>query len=109
MQLGDFITKAQDIQAQLTMSAHPHKDNSLFERFLVELMKTNVHSFISSTFGTFNRFRKKNGIMNRYTGDNVDTIATDLIDGQAPAVLYLTDAKRESNSTTETLQHSKMV
>jgi hypothetical protein len=101
MQLVDFITKAQDIQAQLTMSAHSHDDNSLFERFLIELMKTNIHSFISTTFSAFNKFRKKHANMKRYTADNIDTIATDLIDGQAPAVIYLTDAQRESDSTTQ--------
>jgi hypothetical protein len=101
MQLVDFITKAQDIQAQLTMSAHPHEDNSLIERFLVELMKTNIHSFISATFSTFNKFRKKNANMKRYTADSIDTIATDLIDGKAPGVIYLTNAQRESDSTTQ--------
>jgi hypothetical protein len=33
MLLINFLSKAQDIQAQLTLSAHPQEDNTLFKQF----------------------------------------------------------------------------
>lgn len=99
MLLIRFISMAQDIQAQLSLSAHPHDDNTLFKQFITELVKTNVHSFVSATFSAFNRFQKQNGNMLRYTDESIDTVSTDLIDGKAPEVLYLNDKVHQTDST----------
>jgi hypothetical protein len=98
--INKFIALAQDIQSQLSLSAHPHDDNTLFKQFITELMKTNVHSFISAAFSAFNRFLKQNGNMLRYADESIDSVPTDLIDGKAPEVLYLTNKAHQSNSTT---------
>jgi hypothetical protein len=89
--LINFITSAQDIQAQLYLSTHPSNDNSLLKQFLTQLMKTNVHSFVGNIFGDFNCFIKDTGGNKKYTAHTVESISQNLIDGCAPDVLYLTD------------------
>ena len=98
MDLITFIARAQDIQAQLDLSGHPSSDNSLLQQFLSQLMKSNVHSYVSGTFSSFNRFNKHNGNMKRYTDDSIDSISQDLLDGGAPTVLHLTDSPDNATS-----------
>lgn len=91
MLLITFITKAQDIHAQLLISSHPSTGNTLFKQFLTELMKTNIHSHISGFLTEFNRFSKASANMDQYSKETIDTVSWYLIDGKAPEVLYLTD------------------
>ena len=91
MELVSFIAKAQDIQAQLELSGHPATDNTLLQHFLSQLMKSNVHSYISGTFSNLNRFNKQHGNMKPYTDDSIDSISQDLLDGGAADILRLTD------------------
>jgi hypothetical protein len=86
-----FITKAQDIRAQLVLSSHPVSNNNLFKQFLQELMKTNLHSYVSNFFLEFNNFSKASANMEPYTKQTIDTVSWYLIDGKAPEVLFLTD------------------
>lgn len=91
MLLIKFITSAQDIEAQLQLSSHPSQDNTLYKHFLQELMKTNVHQYVSTFFSDFNRFNKAHGGKEKYTIDTIDTVSRHLIDGKAPDILVLND------------------
>jgi hypothetical protein len=93
MLLINFLSKAQDIQAQLTLSAHPQEDNTLFKQFLTQFMRTNVHTYVSSVFKDFNKFSKRTGGRKRYENDTINSVSTDLIDAKADDVLYLKDYK----------------
>ena len=98
MLLIKFLSAAQDIQSQLSLSSHAAEDNSLFKQFLTELMKTNIHSFIGSIFGDFNRFNKLHGNVRKYSSETIDSVARFLIDGKAPDVLRLNDRVTDTST-----------
>eukprot|EP00956_Cyclotella_meneghiniana_P004598 scaffold5670_cov42-Cyclotella_meneghiniana.AAC.3 len=87
MLLITYITTAKDIELQLSFSAHPIEDNTLYSRFLNQLMKSNCHSFISHFFADFNKFLKQHGSKKRYREDSIETVSQYLLDSGAPSLL----------------------
>lgn len=94
--LINFIQQAKDIDLQLSFSAHPLEDNTLFGHFLKELMQTNLHSFVSHVFAAFNKFLKRHGSKKKYEDDTIDTVSQDLLDSDAPSTIIRLDTLNDS-------------
>eukprot|EP00956_Cyclotella_meneghiniana_P029670 scaffold72643_cov58-Cyclotella_meneghiniana.AAC.1 len=96
MKLINYITQAKDIDMQLSFSAHPIEDNTLYSRFLQQLMQTNCHSFVSQFFADLNKFLKRHGSKKRYREDSIETVSQHLLDAGAPSYLVTLDTLNAS-------------
>ena len=96
MLLITYITTAKDIDLQLSFSAHPIEDNTLYSRFLNQLMRSNCHSFVSHFFADFNKFLKQHGSKKRYREDSIETVSQYLLDSGAPSTLVTLDTLNAS-------------